>query len=91
MPENMRVIKEEDIMMCLDGKSVCKQYRIWHADANKIAFCTEYDGIPSTVITLAPPFGLHNVGSIWVVDFHAKTKVIAGNFYFLLYIDDVAL
>ena len=78
-------------MMCSDGKSAHKQHRICHVDANKIAFRTKYNGIPCTVIALAPPFGLHNAGSIWVVDFHAKTKVIAVNFYFLLYIDDVAL
>ena len=75
MPENMRVIVEEDVVLSIDGKSAYKQRRICHRDANKIAFRTKYDGIPCVVVALAPPFGLHNSGTIWVEDFHAKAKV----------------
>ena len=84
MSENMRVISEEDVVLSIDGKSAYKQRRICHRNGNRITFRTRYNGIPCVVVALAPPFGLHNSGTIWVEDFHVKTKGNSGKFLFFI-------
>ena len=89
--KTLRHFSKNDLILSIDGKSAYRQRKLAWSARNMIAFRTKINKTFCYVAMATPPFGLHNSGFIYQKMLEKKLNRVAGNIFWIEYVDDVAI